>query len=103
MKTWLKLILDIVLAFLGWRKNVADPKAQEDADYRKKHDEWEQELRRLEDAETEAGDAWRRAAAGHWIGSGGNVDKLRAEYLAASLALGHHRAGQPQCSVPGLQ
>jgi hypothetical protein len=99
MGKWIKLILDLLLSVFRWRANVTDPKAQEDADYRKKYSEWEQELRRLEDAETKAGDKWRKAITG--LAYSGNIDQLRTEYLQASLAVGRYRARQPQYSVPG--
>ncbi len=97
---WIKRALDVLLAFFKWRTNVTDPQAEADRDFRAKHDEWERELRRLEDAEAKAGIAWRRVITGS---SNGNSDQLRAQYLAASLALGHHRACEPKRDVPGPQ
>ncbi len=93
MKTWLKLILDIVLAYLGWRKNVTDSQGISDAEYRKEMKQWDIEMRGLLDEEVNARSAWSDACVGSGIG---NADELRTKYLQASLAVGHHRIRQPK-------
>jgi hypothetical protein len=101
MGSWIKLILEVLASFFGWRKNVTDPAIKSESTFQTKHDEWEQELKGLQDAETKAGDKWRLAATG--VAYSGNVDQLRTEYLAASLAVGHCRAREPKRGVPGPQ
>lgn len=95
--SWLKLILQVLAGFFGWRKNESDPRR----DFEKRHDEWAKQLRRLEDA-TKLAVRDREAyivicPADEW-----NDDKFEqlCELAVQAATREHsHRAREPQCGT----
>lgn len=92
MKRFLLLLIAMLTSFFGWQKNVTGPTR----DWQKKHDQWEKELKRLNDVLQKAKAAYAETAVGI---SDSDLDQLWGEWLAAAKAVSACRDREPKCPI----